>query len=305
MLTGNFRELGINPARSIRDAEHQREAVHVNTRVKLRNTEDWTPRAREEARTVEEELREEIRQATQREEWKNLELQSICLISKMARLGLSELVLHVRWSQNLQCLLQGGRLDLPYPGLGTARERRCLFCLRLLMLIDGEGGRAISCLCVNTSRYGPLELDACEEVAILLFKKFWACETFAEALEFFQARMNAQHLTEGMDPHTTPVVGLAVDRWSLHLKGGHVSKLKSLGYPIEQPPAGETGTTRAPARLAIVAARGVSKVIDLKAPPQTDPFRLASQYHEKERQKKGDPEGTMKTSSRCTVSYSN
>ena len=62
---------------------------------------------------------------------------------------------------------------------------------------------------------------------------------------------------------------------------GHVSRLKSLDYPIEQPPTGESGTTRAPAGLAIVAARGTSKIIDLKAPPQTDPFRLASQYHEK------------------------
>ena len=62
------------------------------------------------------------------------------------------------------------------------------------MLLDAESVRAIPCPCVNTKRYGSMEVDTCERIAILLSEKFWGCETYPEAVEFFQARMNAQHL---------------------------------------------------------------------------------------------------------------
>ena len=100
-------------------------------------------------------------------------------------------------------------------------------------------------------------------------------------MEFLQVRLNAQRFTEDLTPSATLMVGLAVDSWPLHLKPAHVGKLQTLRYPIVRPEGGSAGTTTAPARVVLSFTSGEPRVMDLKAPVQTDPFRLTRKYHQK------------------------
>ena len=156
------------------------------------------------------------------------------------------------------------------------------FFYRLLSSADANP-HPVSCTCANTLRYGTMEVESDEDTATLLSENFWACQTFAEAQEFFLMRLHARAFTQDLETQATLVTGLSVDQWPVHMRLPHKEKMRRLEFPADLL-KGEEPIVEFPARIALATAANTARIQDLKAPVQTDPVRLTRWAHAKAQQ---------------------
>ena len=141
-----------------------------------------------------------------------------------------------------------------------------------------------------------MEVESDEDTAMLLTEKFWGCQTFAEAQEFFLMRLHARAFAQDLEPRATLVTGLSVDQWPVHMRLPHKEKMQRLGFPADLL-RGEERIVEFPARIALATTAKTARIQDLKAPVQTDPVRLTKWAHAKAQQTaidlRGQPDEDM------------
>ena len=85
-------------------------------------------------------------------------------------------------------------------------------------------------------------------------RKLRACQTFAEAQEFFLTRLHARAFTQDLEPQATLVTtGLSVDQWPVHMRLPHKEKMRRLEFPADLL-KGEEPIVEFPARIALATA---------------------------------------------------
>ena len=207
---------GLNPPEPAWTQEGSAENKEINFRIRVRNTETWTPGAERAVDDVKQGLSIGLDERIADRTWQRLRLPAIFLIPKNVRMSDWELAVHARRAENMwQFEWERERGITPttpqYPEMGMDPELWCLFCCEYL--VKNTRGEAVptSCKCTNTRRYGEMRVESNGAAAQLLMEKFWACRTFAEAQEFLLTRLNARYFTQGLDQNTTLVAGIAVD----------------------------------------------------------------------------------------------
>ena len=115
----------------------------------------------------------------------------------------------------------GSPEKLEHPEQGATHERWCLYCTRNLEILESVGRLAektlrcwTKCTCEPTMRYGTAEVHSNKTEAELVTAAYKSCRTFAEGLEFFAGRLNAQRFVEDVPAYT--IVGAVFDRWRVH-----------------------------------------------------------------------------------------
>ena len=272
---------GLNPLSATRIGEQAREAAMVNRRVALNTSETWAPGALEKVTHLIGEFQARLEEQEREKLWQTMELSQTFLIPKTIRIYDAEMTVHARRAENMRYLWNtkntSASTAVPYPAQGDQWERWCLFCYRLLRSADASP-HPVSCTCANTLRYGTMEVESDEDTATLLAEKFWGCQTFAEAQEFFLMRLHARAFAQDLEPPATLVTGLSVDQWPVHMRLPHKEKMQRLGFPADLL-RGEEPIVEFPARIALATAAKIARVQDLKAPVQTDPVRLTKWAH--------------------------
>ena len=229
---------GLNPRPAYRVGDQRREARFINVRVALRNTETWAEGALAEVKRLKAELKACLIQREAGKMWQTAYLPSTCTLPRVIRMDDMEMMVHARRAENMRCWERRVHPVTfpeapPFPSQGVEKERWCLFCCKSLVTDWGGERRPVHCDCMNTRRYGTMEIDTYEGAAGLLMEKFWSCQTFAEAQEFLLPRLHARSFAQDLQAQTTLVAGLAVDRWPVHMKYVHKEKLRRQGFPME------------------------------------------------------------------------
>ena len=281
----------LNPQPKPKTEQQTRESERIEMRSK-RSTETWKKGGGSKARKAANEMVQAIAEDRKQQRWqKATELKPIPSI----RMTPDEMALHAQRAANMRyrdhCFENYEEmLAVPYPEQGIEPERYCLFCAKALEEIEmhknvrhNSRGVFHPCKCECTKRFGNLEIESNRQGATLVSDSFWLVETLAEAIEFFQTRMDTTQLLHGAN---TTVVGLAMDTWPCHLQPSHKRHLVDLGYPtgLLQEKDGSLKydvMPHLPARIALAPKTCEAEAYNLKAPPNAEPQTLTPKAHDR------------------------
>ena len=281
----------LNPQPKPKTEQQVKESKTIEARSK-RHTETWKRGGGSKARSIANEMVQAIEEDRRQRRWQKA---TGLKPTPAIRMTPDEMALHAQRAANMRyrdhCYEHYEEmLAVPYPEQGIEPERYCLFCAKALEEIKmhrnvRQNSRGVfhPCKCECTKRFGSLEIDSNRQGATLVSDSFWLVETLAEAIEFFQTRVDTTQLLHGAE---TAIVGVAMDTWPCHLQPSHKRHLVELGYPtgLLQEKDGSPKydvMPHLPARIAFAPKTCEAEAYNLKAPPNAEPQTLAPKAHDR------------------------
>ena len=281
----------LNPQPRPKTEQQENESKVIEARSK-RYTETWKRGGGSKARRVANEMVQAIDEDRKQRRWQKA---TGLKPTPAIRMTPDEMALHAQRAANMRyrdhCYEHYDEmLAVPYPEQGIEPERYCLFCAKALEEVEmqrnvRQNSRGVfhPCKCECTKRFGSLEIDSNRQGATLVSESFWLVETLAEAIEFFQTRIDTTQLLHGVE---TAVVGVAMDTWPCHLQPSHKRHLVDLGHPtgLLQEKDGSLKydvMPHLPARIALASKTCEAEAYNLKAPPNAEPQTLTPKAHDR------------------------